>query len=119
MNKIKKYSKIHFWLFFLLLTLLFKPLWLFEMKSMDPGDDLSYWLHSATLRIDQMFHELSRNSDALANALAAEILNDAENLPEVSTDHLPAHETREFGSALCTGQANHRNRNKKGSAAAK
>ena len=52
MNKIKKYSKIHFWLFFLLLTLLFKPLWLFEMKSMDPGDDLSYWLHSATLSID-------------------------------------------------------------------
>ena len=52
MNKINKYSKIHFWLFFLLLTLLFKPLWLFEMKSMDPGDDLSYWLHSATLSID-------------------------------------------------------------------
>lgn len=52
MNKIKKYSKTHFWVFFLLLSLLFKPLWLFEMKSMDPGDDLSYWLHSASLAID-------------------------------------------------------------------
>jgi len=39
---------------FLLITLLFKPLWLFNNNSLGiPGDDMSYWLHSATLAFDQ------------------------------------------------------------------
>ncbi|MEC7988118.1 MAG: acyl-CoA dehydrogenase family protein [Myxococcota bacterium] len=87
-----------------------------ERKNISRG---LYWLRSATLRIDKMFRELSRNSDALANSLAAEILAEAEELPAVNTDHLRAHTAREFGSELCTGQASHRNRNKTGPAAAK
>jgi hypothetical protein len=39
---------------FILLTLLFKPLWLFNNSSLGiPGDDMSYWLHAATLAYDQ------------------------------------------------------------------
>ena len=40
--------------YFFLISLLFKPLWLFEYSSIeDTGDDVSYWLHSATLAFDQ------------------------------------------------------------------
>ena len=46
-----KYSKIHFgFSFFIAYT--FIRFVAFRMKSMDQGDDLSYWLHSATLSID-------------------------------------------------------------------
>ena len=39
---------------FVLITLLFKPLWIFNNSSLGiPGDDMSYWLHSATLAFDQ------------------------------------------------------------------
>lgn len=38
---------------FFLITLLFKPLWLFNNQSLGiPADDMSYWLHSATLAFD-------------------------------------------------------------------
>ena len=38
---------------FFLLSLLFKPLWLFNNQNLGiPGDDMSYWLHSATIAFD-------------------------------------------------------------------
>ena len=37
-------------LFFL--SLLLKPVWLFDYTNLSPGDDLSYWLHSVTLAFD-------------------------------------------------------------------
>lgn len=50
-QKLKNYKfKI---LCFLLLSLLFKPLWLFNNQNLGtPGDDMSYWLHSATIAFD-------------------------------------------------------------------
>ena len=45
---------------FFLITLLFKPLWLFNNTNLGaPGDDMSYWLHSATLAFDQDFNYLN------------------------------------------------------------
>ena len=39
---------------FFLVTLLFKPLWLFNNNNLGiPGDDMSYWLHSATVALDR------------------------------------------------------------------
>lgn len=39
---------------FFLITLLFKPLWLVNNNTLGiPGDDMSYWLHSATIAFDQ------------------------------------------------------------------
>ena len=35
-----------------LLSLLLKPVWLFDYTNLSPGDDLSYWLHSFTLAFD-------------------------------------------------------------------
>ena len=35
-----------------LFALLFKPLWIFEIDNINTQDDLSYWLHGATLAID-------------------------------------------------------------------
>ena len=53
MVKNQKNNKLKFVVFFLI-TLLFKPLWLFNNNSLGiPGDDMSYWLHSATLAFDQ------------------------------------------------------------------
>ena len=38
---------------FFLITLLFKPLWLFNNQNLGiPGDDMSHWLHSATIAFD-------------------------------------------------------------------
>ena len=38
---------------FFSLSLLFKPLWLFNNQNLGiPGDDMSYWLHSATIALD-------------------------------------------------------------------
>ena len=42
----------YFWISILLLSILFKPLWLFEKDNIDPQDDLSYWLHGYTLSKD-------------------------------------------------------------------
>ena len=40
-------------LFIFILSLLFKPLWLFNNQNLGiPGDDMSYWLHSATIAFD-------------------------------------------------------------------
>ncbi len=39
-------------LLLLFLSFLLKPVWLFDYTSLSPGDDLSYWLHSATLAFD-------------------------------------------------------------------
>ena len=39
--------------YFFLISFLFKPLWLFEYNSIeDSGDDIAYWIHSATLAFD-------------------------------------------------------------------
>ena len=47
-------QKIKFVLFIFLLSILFKPVWLFDINNLgEPGqDDLSYWLHSATIVYD-------------------------------------------------------------------
>ena len=38
---------------FLLISLLFKPLWLFNNQNLgQPADDMYHWLHSATLAFD-------------------------------------------------------------------
>ena len=37
----------------LLISMLFKPLWIFEIDQIQASDDLSYWLHSATLALDK------------------------------------------------------------------
>ncbi len=53
MFKSLKKNKL-FLLTFLLITLLFKPLWIFNNSSLGiPADDMSYWLHSATIAFDQ------------------------------------------------------------------
>jgi len=45
---------------FFLITLVFKPLWLFNNQSLGiPADDMSYWLHSATLAFDQDLNYLN------------------------------------------------------------
>ena len=44
---------IKFFFTFALLTLLIKPVYLFDIDSLgSKGDDLSYWIHSATLAFD-------------------------------------------------------------------
>tara|TARA_Y100000389_G_scaffold89627_1_gene86123 strand:- start:613 stop:2166 length:1554 start_codon:yes stop_codon:yes gene_type:complete len=42
--------KIFFYIF--IISLLFKPLWLFETNKINEQDDLSYWLHSYTVAND-------------------------------------------------------------------
>ena len=69
-----------------------------------------YWLHSATVRIDAMFTELTKNSDAKANSLAKSLVERAELLPEVSTENIQPHSHREFGSELTSGSISHRQR---------
>ena len=66
-----------------------------------------YWLHSATIRIDNMFAELSTNSDAQAVKLATALMEEAEDLPIVDTSHLKPM-AREYGSDLCSGKATER-----------
>ena len=49
MKSIKNKSIVYF----ILIILLFKPLWLFDYSSIeDSGDDVSYWLHAATIAFD-------------------------------------------------------------------
>ena len=44
---------------FLLISLLFKPLWLFNNQNLgQPSDDMYHWLHSATLAFDFDFDYL-------------------------------------------------------------
>jgi hypothetical protein len=39
---------------FFLISLLFKPLWLFNNQNLgEPADDMSHWLHSATIAFDR------------------------------------------------------------------
>lgn len=48
-----KLKKNKYIIYFFLTIILFKPLWLFESNSIeDSGDDISYWLHSATIAFD-------------------------------------------------------------------
>tara|TARA_Y100000591_G_scaffold332029_1_gene367907 strand:+ start:2001 stop:3548 length:1548 start_codon:yes stop_codon:yes gene_type:complete len=50
-STLKKNRNIIFCIF--ILSLLFKPLWLFNNQNLGiPGDDMSYWLHSATISFD-------------------------------------------------------------------
>ena len=61
---------------FFLITLLFKPLWLFNNNNLGmPGDDMSYWLHSATLAFD---HDLDYSNDY---KLDSNIFNSETNAP--------------------------------------
>ena len=50
-STLKKNRNLVFCIF--ILSLLFKPLWLFNNQNLGiPGDDMSYWLHSATIAFD-------------------------------------------------------------------
>lgn len=69
-----------------------------------------YWLHAATIRIDTMFTELKKNSDNQANALAQQLVDRAELLPEVSTADIEPLTHREFGSDLTNGTITQRQR---------
>ena len=69
-----------------------------------------YWLHSATVRIDAMFAELSKNSDVQANSLAKKLVEQAELLPEVSTKDIQPQKHREYGSELANGTISKRRR---------
>jgi len=61
---------------FLSLTILFKPLWLFNNNNLGiPGDDMSYWLHSATIAFD---FDLDYRSDY---ELDSNIFNPKTNVP--------------------------------------
>jgi len=61
---------------FFLITLLFKPLWLFNNNDLgSPGDDMSYWLHSATLAFDQDLDYLNDYS------IESSIFNSKTNVP--------------------------------------
>ena len=84
-------------------------------SEMDQGNSENletalYWLHEATVRIDAMFTELTKNSDAKANSLAKSLVERAELLPEVSTENIQPHSHREFGSELTNGSISHRRR---------
>lgn len=62
----KNSNKFKFVVFFLI-TLMFKPLWLFNNQNLgNPGDDMSYWLHASTLAFDydlKYINDYSINSD--------------------------------------------------------
>ena len=61
---------------FFLLSLLFKPLWLFNNQNLGiPGDDMSYWLHSATIAFD---YDLDYKNDY---KLDSNIFNSKTNAP--------------------------------------
>jgi hypothetical protein len=61
---------------FFLITLLFKPLWLFNNQNLGiPGDDMSYWLHSATIAID---YDLDYKNDY---KLESSVFNPETNVP--------------------------------------
>lgn len=76
-----------------------------------------YWLQDASLRIDSLFKELSKNCDRQANKLAAELMEKAEVLPEVDISHLTPITHREFGSELTSGKITKR-KDEKGSSEA-
>ncbi len=61
---------------FFLISLLFKPLWLFNNQNLGiPGDDMSHWLHSATIAFDQ---DLDYQNDY---EIQSEIFNPKTNTP--------------------------------------
>ena len=61
---------------FFSITLLFKPLWLFNNNNLgSPGDDMSYWLHSATIAFDQ---DLNYTNDY---GIDSTIFNSETNVP--------------------------------------
>tara|TARA_B100000212_G_C27360085_1_gene527800 strand:+ start:287 stop:1819 length:1533 start_codon:yes stop_codon:yes gene_type:complete len=50
---IKKLFTPKFFIVFIFLTLLMKPVWLFDIQNLGfDGDDLSYWLHATSIAID-------------------------------------------------------------------
>ena len=59
---------------FILLTVLIKPIWLFDYYTLN-GDDLSYWLHASTLAFD---FDIDYQSDY---ALNLETINEKFNTP--------------------------------------
>jgi hypothetical protein len=72
---ILKNNKIKIITFFLI-TLLFKPLWLFNNNDLGgPGDDMSYWLHAATIAYD---FDLDYRNDYLINS---NLFNPNTNVP--------------------------------------
>ena len=68
-----------------------------------------YWLHSSLLRVDNIFREISSNSDKQATELARELMDRAELLPEVDNSHLQPLK-REFGKDLTSGKIERRER---------
>ena len=73
-------------------------------QKTDNLDTVLYWLHSSLQRVDGLFNSLSKNSDAQARSLAKKLIENAEDLEPVSTDHLTPITEREFGKDLTTGR---------------
>ncbi len=66
-------------IYIFLISLLFKPIWLFNLGSLDnEGDDLSYWLHSATLAYD---FDLDYSNDYFSNGETFDQVTNAPSHP--------------------------------------
>ena len=62
-------------IYIFLISLLFKPIWLINLTSLDnEGDDLSYWLHSATLSYD---FDLDYSKDYSSNGETFDLITNA------------------------------------------
>jgi alkylation response protein AidB-like acyl-CoA dehydrogenase len=76
------------------------------------GDDSQmntalYWLESSRIRVDDLFREINSNTDASARALAKELMDRAETLPEVKAVDFPPR-AQEKGSDLTSGRQDKR-----------
>lgn len=99
-------KKKHTILYVFLLSLLFKPLWIFETQILTPSDDFSYWLHSTTVAFDYdityiddhnydhyTFHPLTKAplhppGAGYANAPFVFIFNQIDNIKKNNVDRL-------------------------------
>ena len=66
-----------------------------------------YWLEHSRLRVDDLFRKINHNNDAAASALAKELMDRAENLPEVEAVDFPSR-PHEKGSDLTSGRQDKR-----------
>ena len=78
-------------------------------KGRENLDTALYWLDAAVLRIEKIFLDLSSNSDEKARKLSKQLMDRAETLPEVTTDHLKPL-PREYGKDLTSGKIVRRQR---------
>ena len=78
-------KKVFFYIF--IISLLFKPLWLFETNKINEQDDLSYWLHSHTVANDFDIGNLERKN--LSNSVNHErLLNNPINFDRIQINKI-------------------------------